>query len=247
MSISLRWDPTPAAPFQPRSPGRSRSARKSRCLDWTPGPGRLTPISLPVDLPRTPQAPATLSDPGAAHVPRTPDAGAAGSPSGGGLLPRSPSRDVPPAPEVASAIARAGQVRGCGRPRRLGAAVSWGRCCHRARLRRRQRPRPPAPAAVPACPSAASRPRPRGTSILLPGPARVVLWFSTPPVMFSEFRSRPPTSFSGVRPRPHRIFILLPFPARVGVRSRHRPPWAWILGLKALVSPSVWNLRWSGG
>lgn len=191
-------------PSQPRWPRRSRSAGRSRPLNWTPGPGRLTPIPLPVQPPRAPQAPATLSDTATAHIPRTPDAGAAGSPSGGGLLPRSPSRDVPPALEVLSAMARAGQVRGCGRPERRGAAGSSGGCSRGARWRWRQRPRPPAPAAVPACPSAASRFRPRGTSILLLVPAHVALGFSTPPVLFSGFCSRPPTSLSGARLRPHR-------------------------------------------
>lgn len=65
----------------------------------------------------------------------------------------------------------------------------------------------------PRVPEIVSRPRPRRTSILL-GPAPVVLWFSTPPVLFSEFRSRPPTSLSGARPRPHRTRILLLVPAR---------------------------------
>lgn len=196
--------PPPPVPSQPRWPRRSRSAGRSRPLNWTPGPGRLSPIPLRVQPPRAPQAPATLSDPAAAHIPRTPDAGAAGSPSGGGLLPRSPSRDVPPALEVASAMASAGQVRGYGRPERLGAAGSSGRCSRGASWRWRQRPRPPAPAAVPACPSAASRLRPRGTSILLLVPAHVALGFSTPPVLFSRFRSRPPTSLSAARLRPHR-------------------------------------------
>lgn len=213
--MSLRWEPPPAAPSQPRPPGRSRCAGGAG-----PSTGLQTGTAdsnlLPVQPPRTPQAPATLSDPGAAHIPRTPDAGAAGSPSGGGLLPRSPSRDVPPVPEAVSAIARAGQVRGCGRLRRWGTAGSWGGCSHGARQRRRQRPRPPAPAAVPACPSAASRPRPRRTSILLPGPGHVFLWFSTPPVLFSGFRSCPPTSLSGARSRPHRTCVLFPVPARPG-------------------------------
>lgn len=178
--MSLRWDPRPL-----HLPGRALPAAVAvpgePALDWTPGRRQLTPIPFPVQPPRAPQAPATLTDAAAAHLPRTPDAGAAGSPSGGGLLPRSLSRDVPPAPEVASAMARAGQVRDCGRPGLQGSAGAWGRCSRGARQRRRQRPRPPAAAAVPACPSAASRPRPRRTSSLLLGPAHVALGFSIPP------------------------------------------------------------------
>lgn len=60
--------PPPPVPSQPRWPRPSRSAGRSRPLDWTPGPGRLTPIPLPVRPPRAPQAPATLSDPAAAHI-----------------------------------------------------------------------------------------------------------------------------------------------------------------------------------
>lgn len=153
--------PNPRCTFPSAPHGRSRSAGRSRPLRSTTGRGQLTPIPLLVQPPRAPQAPATLTDPAAAHLPRTPDAGAAGSPSGGGLLPRSPSRDVTPGPEAASAMARAGQVRGSGRPGRQGTAGAWGGCSRGARRRRRQRPHPPARAAVPACPSAASRPRPR--------------------------------------------------------------------------------------
>ena len=200
--------PAALAPPQPQCP-------ENRPLDCTPGLGQLTPIPSQSNRRAHPRhlQPCQIQPP--AHIPRTPDAGAAGSPSGGGLLPRSPSRDVPPALEVASAMARAGQVRGCGRPERRGAAGSSGRCSRGARRRWRQRPRPPAPAAVPACPSAASRLRPRGTSILLLVPAHVALGFSTPPVLFSGFCSRPPTSLSGARLRPHQRCILFLVPARV--------------------------------
>lgn len=213
--ISARGPP-PAAPSRRRLP--SRSVGRSQPLDWAPGWEQLTPIPVPVQPPSALQTPATLTNPVAAHLPRTPDAGAAGSPSGGGLLPRSPSRDVPPAPEAASAMARAEQVRGYGRSGLLGAAGAWDRCSGRTRWRRRQRPHPPAPAAVPACLSTASRPRPRRTSSLLLGPEHVALGFSTPPLLFSGIRSRPPTSLSGARSRPHGKCFPLLVPARAGFR-----------------------------
>lgn len=105
-----------------------------------------------------------------------------------------------PAPEVASAIVRAGQVRGCGRPRRRGPRTPWGRCSHRARLRRRQRPRPPAPAAVPACPSAASsfaRAEPRFS-------------FSAPRASFSVLDSARDVFRSFVLARPPRSLVFVP-------------------------------------
>lgn len=205
---------------------------------WTPSLGQLTPIPLPVWPPRAPQAPATLCDAAAAHIPRTPDAGVAGSPSGGGLLPRSPSRDVPPAPEVASAMVRADQVRGCGRPGRRGAAGSWGRRSRGERRRRRQRPRPPARAgrrprvpercfSSPPAPNLESPPRPRARRFWVLDSARVVLWVSFSPANLALWCSSPPAPkvHSPPCPRPRGILGLVP--ARPGP------------GFSALVSPST--------
>lgn len=183
MSGSLRWDPRPlhcsgrARPAAAAAPGGAGPLTELR-------PETADPNSPPVQPPRADQAPATLTDAAAAHLPRTPDAGAAGSPSGGGLLPRSPSRDVPPVPEVASAIARAAPGRAS---QRLQAAGTPGVRGHMGPVQLQSAPEEETKAAparagcVSACPNAASRPRPRRTLPLLLGPAHVALGFSIPP------------------------------------------------------------------
>jgi hypothetical protein len=174
--------PPRAAPPRTRPPGRNLS----RSAEERPSAGRQarTPIALPA---RGRAHPGTCNPvrPAAAHIPRTPDAGAAGSPSGGGLLPRSASRDVPPAPEAVSAMARTGQVRGCRPPGRRGPAGSWGQC-GRERAgggdKGRARPRRPPSSRTQRCFSSPPAPNLEPPSSRASQPARLALRFLSPPV-----------------------------------------------------------------
>lgn len=139
MSISLRWTPHPLHLSSHARPPQPQCRRAGASTDSRPGTADLN--ILPVDLPRTPQVPATLSDPGAAHVPelRTPGLQAAlrRGPRHARLLQgRAPSAGG----GFRHCEGRSGQ--GCGRPRRRGPrSHGAGAATERAFLRRRQRPR----------------------------------------------------------------------------------------------------------
>lgn len=145
-------------------------------------------------------------------------------------------------------MARAGQVRGCGRPERRGAAGSSGRCSRRSALEvetkaapARAGRRPRVPERCLSSPPARnldspSRPRARRSWVL--DSARAVFWISFSPAHFVFWCPSPPAPkmHSPPCPRP-----------RSNSGSRRRPPQAPDSPPRSLSFPictgAVWNLE----
>lgn len=164
-------------------------------------------------------------------------------------MPRSPSRDVPPVPEVASAIARAAQgrasqrlqtagtpgVRGHMGPVQLQSAPEEETKAAPARPRRLRLRVPERCFSSPPAPNLASPARSRARRSRILNSALVVFWVSFSPAHLTFWCSFPPA--------PHRRCIPLLVPARSGF---------WVSSPPAPDSPPefphvkrrVWNLRW---